>query len=185
VDRDGTLNAEVGPIRDPQELRILPGVGQGLRALTKGDFQLVVITNQAAVGRGDLSAAELERIHARLRQLLRSEGIELAAIYVCPHLPEDDCDCRKPRPGLLVRAAQDLGIRLEESWIIGDSMRDIGAGNELGMPSVLVETGWGGSDPRAAELEGKYTPSTQVEDFESAAAWILRHEARPRVRKRR
>ncbi len=183
VDRDGTLNAEVGPIRVPGDLEILPGVGEGLRALDKGDYQIVVITNQAAVGRGDLTLAQLDCIHGRLRELLRREGIEISAIYSCPHTPQAECDCRKPEPGLILQAAGDLGIRMEESWVIGDSMRDIGAGQSIGIPSILVKTGWGGADPRAAELEGKFTPAQKARDFTAASEWILRHESRPRVRR--
>jgi histidinol-phosphate phosphatase family protein len=176
LDRDGTLTAEVGPVTDPAVLRLLPGVGPALRSLRSGDFELVVITNQAAIGRGQMTTDELRCVNARLRTLLRLEGVELAGILHCPHRPEDGCDCRKPEPGLLRAAARQLRVRLDESWMIGDSTRDTGAATRAGVGAVMVSTGWAGGDPRAADVEGGPSSAKRVADLQEAAEWILSRE---------
>jgi D-glycero-D-manno-heptose 1,7-bisphosphate phosphatase len=176
LDRDGTLTAEVGPVSRPESLRLLPGVGTALHALQQGGYQLIVITNQAAVGRGLVKPGDLRRVHARLRQLLRWEGVELAAIVHCPHRPEDGCDCRKPAPGMILRTLQRFRLRPESCWVVGDSIRDLGAAANAGVPAVMVATGWAGGDPRAQDLGIDEQPVCRVGDLPRAAEWILSRE---------
>jgi histidinol-phosphate phosphatase family protein len=127
----------------------MPGVVPALRTLQHAGYALIVVSNQSAIGRGKASVEAVRSVNARLRQMLRAEGVELAGIFLCPHKPEAACDCRKPMPGLLLQARDQLGVDLAASWIVGDSTRDVGAGQAAGVRSILIETGWGGGDPAA------------------------------------
>ena len=151
LDRDGTLTAERGALGDPSKLRLLPGVGAALRLLDRAGWALVVVTNQAAVGRGALAPHDLRAVHARLRELVRAEGVELSGIFVCPHAPEERCACRKPRPGLILDAVKELGLEPRGSWLAGDTAKDVEAAHAAGVRAAVVESGWGGAErPGAA-----------------------------------
>ncbi len=141
VDRDDTIMVDVGYCRSPDDVRLLPGAAEGIQALTQSGFVVVVITNQSGVGRGFFTESDLEAVHERLRLQLRNEGAEFHAIYYCPHRPEDGCDCRKPKPGLILRAASDLGIDLGASYSIGDREWDVEAGRAAGTRTILVTNG--------------------------------------------
>jgi D-glycero-D-manno-heptose 1,7-bisphosphate phosphatase len=151
VDRDGTINEERHHLSDPDEVAVIPGSGAALaRARTELGLDIVVVTNQAEIGRGNLTAERLERIHERLRALLAADGASVDAIEVCPHRPEDGCDCRKPAPGMVVRAAARLGFRPEASFVVGDHEKDIRLGHAVGATTVLVRTGYGAEQERVA-----------------------------------
>jgi D-glycero-D-manno-heptose 1,7-bisphosphate phosphatase len=150
LDRDGTLTPEAGSHGDPEALRLLPGAAAGLRLLDQAGYALVVVTNQAAVGRGRVTPAQLRAVHARLRALVRAEGVELAGIFVCPHRPEDACACRKPRPGLVDDACVELGLVTGGSWLVGDTEKDVAAARAAGVRPALVLTGWSGRERAAA-----------------------------------
>jgi D-glycero-D-manno-heptose 1,7-bisphosphate phosphatase len=143
LDRDGTINEEVDHLADPGAVRLLPGAGAALRDLRSAGLGLIVATNQANVGRGLLSMDRLDEIHARLFELLRAEGAEVDGVYVCPHAPEDRCPCRKPRPGLALRAAADHGFEPSEAFVVGDHAVDMGLGRVIGATTMLVRTGHG------------------------------------------
>jgi D-glycero-D-manno-heptose 1,7-bisphosphate phosphatase len=148
LDRDGTLvEARHFPTR-PEELVLSVGLKQELLALQESGFQFVVATNQSGLARGLFDEAALDAMHDHLRGLLGACGIALAGIYHCPHHPEGsvthlaiDCDCRKPAPGLLLRAAADLGLDLGRSWFVGDILDDCEAGNRAGCRTILVDRG--------------------------------------------
>lgn len=148
LDRDGTLvHPRHYPAR-PRDLVLYGGIAPGLRLLQRAGFRLVVVTNQAGIARGYFGEAELTAIHARLAAALAGRGVRLDAIYHCPHHPDGTipalavrCTCRKPAPGLLLRAARELGIDLTRSWMAGDILDDIEAGNRAGCRSVLVDLG--------------------------------------------
>ncbi|WP_034388901.1 HAD-IIIA family hydrolase [Deinococcus sp. YIM 77859] len=148
LDKDGTLIPDVPYNVDPALIRLSPGVGKALRALHGAGFALVVVTNQSGVARGLFPASALEGVEARLRELLAAEGVPLAGFYACPHHPGGavaeyarDCDCRKPRPGLLRRAAAELDLDLGASWMVGDILNDVEAGRRAGCRTVLLDTG--------------------------------------------
>lgn len=153
LDRDGTINVERHYLSHPDELELLPGAAAGLRALRDMGLRLLVVTNQSAVGRGMFDLARLDAIHRRLEAMLRAEGVELDAVYACPHLPDAACACRKPLPGLARAAAADYGLDLASSFAIGDKACDVDLGRAIGAQALLVLTGHGAaaaaSQPRA------------------------------------
>jgi len=179
VDRDGTLNVQKGYIRSPQQFELIEGVGAAVRRLNDAEFRIAVVTNQPVIARGDVGEAELRRIHARMETDLGAQGGFVDRIYHCPHHPDAGfpgerpelkiaCDCRKPAPGLLLRAAAELNADLARSWMVGDSTADILAARRAGVRSILVATGEGGGD-------GKYSavPDVVVRDFPSAVDFIV------------
>jgi D-glycero-D-manno-heptose 1,7-bisphosphate phosphatase len=131
---------------------------------------LLVVTNQSGIGRGYFDRPRLEEIHARLIRLLRAEGITLDGIYVCPHLPEEGCECRKPAPGLARQAALEHGFDPRDSFLIGDKLSDIQFGRNIGAVTILTRTGYGA----AGELEGGVSPDYVVDDLIGAARIICR-----------
>jgi D-glycero-D-manno-heptose 1,7-bisphosphate phosphatase len=143
LDRDGTIIVERHYLSDPRQIEFLPGAVQGLRQMLAMGLGLVVVTNQSAVGRGFFDQAHLDSIHRRLCELLEIEGIHLEGIYSCPHTPEEDCSCRKPKPGLIERAASDLDFDLHASFVIGDKPADIEMGRQVRATTFLVCTGYG------------------------------------------
>jgi D-glycero-D-manno-heptose 1,7-bisphosphate phosphatase len=148
LDRDGTLVHPRHYPSHPKDLRLYDGIGAELRALRRMGFRLVVITNQSGLARGLFTVADLDRMHAYLRERLAAQGAWLDGIYYCPHHPDGvipglarRCDCRKPAPGMLLRAADELRLSLADSWLVGDILDDVEAGHRAGCRSVLVDLG--------------------------------------------
>jgi D-glycero-D-manno-heptose 1,7-bisphosphate phosphatase len=140
LDRDGTLIVDRNFIGDPEQVELLPGVADALRRLQDAGFALVIVTNQSGIGRGYFGEAEYQAVHARLVELLRrARGVTITAAYHCPHAPSGtECACRKPRPGLFLRARDDLGLDMARSVFIGDRWRDIAAAEHLGGRGILI-----------------------------------------------
>jgi histidinol-phosphate phosphatase family protein len=177
LDRDGTLVVERGYLSDPTDLELLPGVPGALAALRGAGYTLVVISNQSGVGRGLFPVSRVYEAMSRLRHLLREHHVELDAIYFCPHRPEAGCDCRKPEPGLLERAADDLVLDLARSFMIGDKLIDAEAGRRAGGRGVLLRTGYGRDEERRLlEPSGAGAPDAVVDDLPAAVGWILEKE---------
>jgi D-glycero-D-manno-heptose 1,7-bisphosphate phosphatase len=144
LDRDGVINENLPDhVLHLSDLHFVPGSVDALAVVARTPFRVVVVTNQAAVGRGHLSLAELEAIHSHMLSCVRSAGGRIDAIYVCPHRPEEGCDCRKPGTAMLERAAAELGVELEGSYLIGDAGSDIRAALAVGCQPILVLTGRG------------------------------------------
>ena len=163
LDRDGTINKYVGFLRDTEEFELLPGVADAIRKINSSVYLAVVVTNQPVIARGEVTYGQLESIHNKMETLLGNEGAYLDAIYFCPHHPHKgfegevpelkfDCDCRKPKPGLLLKAAEDLNIDLSQSWMIGDSESDIIAGLTAGCKTALIGNGEFGQNMTAASV---------------------------------
>ena len=168
LDRDGTIIEEQDYLSRPEQVRLLPGVGGALRRLRQMGFGLVVTTNQSGVGRGLFDEAQLTRIHQRLKELLAAEGVHLDGFYVCIHKPDDGCDCRKPKLGLLQEAAAELCFRPEDSIVIGDKDCDIEMGRRAGAVTFLVRTGYG------AQFESATAADFVVDDLAAASGSIQR-----------
>ena len=143
LDRDGTIIQERHYLSEPGQVELIPGVAKGLRQLEEMGLGLVVITNQSGIGRGYFDRARLELIHQRLGQLLEAEGVYMDGIYFCPHIPEDDCLCRKPKTGLLELAAKELNFDPRDCLVVGDKASDIKMGQRVGATTMLVRTGYG------------------------------------------
>lgn len=146
IDRDGVINRDSDQyIKRVAEWQPLPGSLEAIADLTQAGFAVVVITNQSGIGRGLFSRDALEEIHAKMRRAVEAAGGEIAGIYFCPHRPEDACECRKPKPALLLEAAADFGIALNDVAFIGDKPSDVEAALAAGARPVLVGTGeWAG-----------------------------------------
>ena len=142
LDRDGTLIEDRGYLHDPDLVRLLPGVADGLRRLRTAGFVCVVVTNQSGIGRGMFAEADYRHVHAEMLRRLTAEGAILDAAYFCPAAPAaegaDEHPDRKPSPGMLLRAAADLDLDLTRSWMIGDAPRDVEAGRRAGCRGILV-----------------------------------------------
>ena len=152
LDRDGTINKYVGFLRNIDDFELIDGVAEAIRKINESGYLAVVVTNQPVVARGEVSFEELEEIHSKMETLLGKEGAYLDAIYYCPHHPHKgyegerpelkiDCDCRKPKPGMLLKAAADFNIDLSKSWMVGDGENDIKAGINAGCKTVLLSNG--------------------------------------------
>ena len=140
LDRDGTLNPDHGYIRSPDQYELFPGVPQALAKLKQAGARLIVVTNQSGVGRGLLSIEELDVIHQKLRLLLQEAGVSLDGIYLCPHHPDERCDCRKPSTGMIDQAQRDGAVDLSRSYLIGDKARDMELAARIGARGILVTT---------------------------------------------
>ena len=157
LDRDGTINKYVGFLRDIEQFELIPGVAEAIKKINASGYLAIVVTNQPVIARGELTREELREIHNKMETLLGSEGAYLDAIYYCPHHPHKgyegeipelkiDCDCRKPKPGMLLKAAEDFNIDLVDSWMIGDGANDIKAGKAAGCKTALIVEGDYGQD---------------------------------------
>lgn len=157
LDRDGTLNIHRGFIRRADDFDLIPNAGEAVKLLNKCEYRVVVVTNQPVIARGETTFEEMRKIHAKLAMRLGECGAFLDAIYVCPHHPESgfskevvalkiDCGCRKPKTGMIDRAASDLNLDLSQSWLIGDTSMDMETAARAGLRSILVHTGEAGKD---------------------------------------
>lgn len=177
LDRDGTINVEKHFLIDPAAFEFIPGVPQALKRLQDAGYLLVVVTNQSGVARGYFGLDQVRLLHDHMETLLKKYGVELAGIYICPHHPTEgigeflkDCDCRKGKPGMLLQAAQELGIDLQRSYMVGDKDADLEAGINAGCRSLLVKTGYGCKCLENDEING----AGIVPDLPAAVEMILR-----------
>lgn len=165
LDRDGTLMQEAHYCSKPEQVRILDGVPEALRALRDAGYRLIIVTNQSGIGRGYYTLEDYAAVQARFFELLGADLIE--ATYFCPEAPEQASPRRKPAPGMVLEAARDLGLDLERSWMVGDKAVDVQCARAAAVRPILVQTGHGAAqDPTGAEFIAK--------DFASAAAYILK-----------
>ena len=149
LDRDGTINKYVGFLRDINEFELLPGVADAIRRINNSGYLTIVITNQPVIARGEVTLEELAEIHRKMETLLGAEGAYLDGIYYCPHHPKRgfvgecieykiECECRKPKPGMLLQASRDFNIDLSQSWMVGDGKHDVGAGKAAGCRTAYI-----------------------------------------------
>ena len=184
MDRDGTVCDEVGYVNHVDRVRLLPRAAAAIRAANEAGFQTVVVTNQAGVARGYFAESLVDEVHERVRELLAAEGARLDGIYCCLHHPEvgapayrKACTCRKPLPGLLERARDEMGIDLPASYMVGDSSKDLEAGHSAGTTNVLVLTGYGKGELTHQSRTWPVQPDHVADDLLDAVGWILAREA--------
>jgi D-glycero-D-manno-heptose 1,7-bisphosphate phosphatase len=138
-DRDGTIMHDAHYPKYPEQVRLLPGVGEALMACKRKGMLLVLISNQSGIGRGLITPEQAGRVHERVANCLSQFEVSLDGVYYCPHAPEERCPCRKPSPEMVLRAAADLGIDLSRSYMVGDKESDIEAGKRAGCQTILIE----------------------------------------------
>jgi D-glycero-D-manno-heptose 1,7-bisphosphate phosphatase len=169
LDRDNTINYDPGYLSDPNLVQILPYVIDGLKLLNNAGYDFIIITNQSGIGRGYYKEEDMHRVNQRILDILKSQNIFIKDIFFCPHTEEDQCMCRKPKPGLILQALEKYPtINLKTSWIIGDSLRDIFAGENLNIKGVLI-------DAETKPIEKKPTNLIYVaKNLKEAAECILK-----------
>lgn len=199
LDRDGTVSEEIGYIHpaDLPRYALLPRTAEGIKRLRDAGWLVVVLTNQSGVARGYFPASQVDAVHARMRELLAGQGAAVDGVYYCPHHPEPaapadngqlppgrvaarpvpelcfDCDCRKPKAGLALRAAAELGISLADSWMVGDKGADLGLAKNAGLKGgILVRTGYGEGTLEKLTAKGE-APKHVAADLVEAAELIL------------
>jgi D-glycero-D-manno-heptose 1,7-bisphosphate phosphatase len=184
MDRDGTVCEEVGYVNHVDRILLLPRSAAAIKAANDAGYQTVVVTNQAGVARGYFAESLVDGVHDRVREMLAEQGTRLDGIYYCPHHPEvgppayrKDCTCRKPRPGMLERARDEMGIDLDASYMVGDSAKDLGAGQRAGTTNVLVLTGYGKGELEYQSHTWSVRPDHIAADLQDAVTWILEREA--------
>ena len=185
LDRDGTVADEVGYVNHASRIRLLPGSAGAVKRIRDAGFLAVVVTNQAGVARDYFEEFVVHQANRRLVELLEQEGAALDGIYYCPHHPREgtppyrqDCQCRKPRAGMLHKAAVDLGIDLPKSYMVGDGIVDVGAARAAGVVPVLVLTGYGRGHLEHRRSRWTVEPEHIAEDLSAAVQWILERERR-------
>jgi D-glycero-D-manno-heptose 1,7-bisphosphate phosphatase len=173
LDRDGVINRNRDDyVKSHEEFEFLPGVLRALGALARRRWPVVVVSNQSAIGRGLVAASTVEAIHGWMMERVRRAGGRLAAVRYCPHAPAARCVCRKPRPGLLLAAADELNLDLARSYFVGDALSDLEAARAAGCTPVLVRTGRG--ERALSRLAGSGFEGVEVaEDLGAAVRWIL------------
>ncbi|MBK1441564.1 HAD family hydrolase [Parapedobacter sp. ISTM3] len=185
LDKDGTLIRDVPYNADPAKIELLAGVADGLRQLGTLGYSFFVVTNQAGVAKGYFREEALLGVEKKLQQLLSSSGVVLSGFYYCPHHPEGTvksytriCRCRKPMPGMLLQAAATYGISLGDSWMVGDILDDVEAGNRAGCKTVLID---GLRRERKNVLNEHQRPSYIADSFTQAANLIIKSTSHGKV----
>ena len=180
MDRDGTLIEESGYLSELSRLVFFPYSVDAVRQLNRGGFAVVVITNQAGIARGIVTEAFVATAHQHIAARMAAGGAHIDAFYHCPHHPHGTipalritCECRKPMPGLITRAAADLDLDLSRSFMVGDRLHDLEAGRTAGTGTVLVRTGYGAADERIENPTIR--PHAVADNLAGAAAWILQN----------
>jgi D-glycero-D-manno-heptose 1,7-bisphosphate phosphatase len=173
LDRDGTINEEMGYINHLSRFVLLPQALPAIRRLNEAGLKVVVVTNQSGAARGYFPASLVDEVHAHLKQLLAARGAHLDGIYACLHGPDAGCACRKPRPTLIQQAARDLDLDLARSYGVGDRYKDIETAANAGVKGILVLTGYGRGEYDYLRDSQPAQPVHVADDLLDAAEWIL------------
>ena len=173
LDRDGTINEQMGYINHLSRLVLLPRSAPGIRLLNQAGLTVIIITNQSGAARGYFPLSLVDQVNAHLQNLLAAEGAKIDAVYACTHGPRDGCPCRKPKPGLIQQAAQDLNLDLSRSYLVGDRYLDLETATNAGVKSILVLTGYGRGEYEHFAHTWPKQPAFVASDLQAAAAWIL------------
>ena len=181
LDRDGTINEEVGYLDRLEKLRLVPGAAEAIRLINESGMKVIVVTNQSGVARGMFDESFVDQVHRRLAQMLGEEGASLDGVFFCPHHPTEgrgrylvSCDCRKPAPGLLLRAADERSLAPKRSTMRGDTLKDIEAGARVGAQGILVRTGYGAEAAGALETAARPRRMSPGEERPRPAELIIR-----------
>lgn len=173
LDRDGTICEEMGYVNHLDRLRIFPYAAEAIRRLNDAGTPVIVITNQSGVARGIFPERLVHEVHEKMTAELAAANARIDAIYFCPHKSEDACECRKPHPGLLERAAREHALDLRASWVVGDRYADIEMGHTAGSRGMLVMTGYGRGEYELHRSSWPQQPDLLAENLEEAVRLIL------------
>lgn len=171
IDRDGTMAEDVNYCCCPEDLKLFLSTAKAIKLLNQNGLKVIVVTNQSGIARGYLTEEIVTKIHDKMENELTKEGAHVDAIYYCPHHPDDGCDCRKPKPGLILRAAKEHHIDLQHSFVVGDLQIDIDLGKAVGCKTILI-----GTPPPMKD--GVTKPDVVVSDLLKAAQAILTNQGR-------
>ncbi len=180
LDRDGTINTDIGYLNHPDQVELIPRAGAAIRLLNAAGFKTIVITNQAGIARGLIQEQRVPDIHQKLVNLLKEDGARIDGFYYCPHHPEGviekyriECQCRKPLPGMVRRAVNDFGIDLSCSFVIGDKSCDVELAHTVGAKAIMVMTGYGRIEFDRHTQAMLTPPDHTAADLYDAVQWIL------------
>ena len=178
LDRDGTINEEMGYINHIDRFVLMPGAAAAIRSINESDLKAVVVTNQSGVARGYFPKEFIDQVHQKMSDLLEEEGAFLDGIYTCTHAPpskgeSEGCGCRKPKIGLMKLAAQELNLDLEKSYVVGDRFKDVEMARNAGAKAILVLTGYGKGELEFLGPSSKVQADFVAEDLAEAVEWIL------------
>jgi len=174
VDRDGTIAEEVGYLNHSSRFRIFPFVAGAIRRLNEAAWPVVVVTNQSGVGRSYFPESLVREVHELMQRQLSEAGATIDAVYYCPHASTDNCSCRKPRTGMLERAAREHSLDLRRSYVVGDRYGDVELARNAGARGILVRTGYGEGELAWHSAEWPNQPDFVAKDLAEATDWILR-----------
>lgn len=179
IDRDGTLIKDIPYNSNPSLITLEYYAAEMLQILKQRNFLNIIISNQSGIAKGFFTADDVNKMHEEIQQKLLADNVQLDAFYFCPHFSEGaikefaiDCECRKPKPGLLYKASQDLNIDLKSSWMIGDILNDVEAGNAAGCKTILIENG----NETEWIINPERKPTYIAKDLEQTTKFILKHE---------
>ena len=167
LDRDGTMAKDVNYCARPEDFELFPDTAKAIKLLHEHAFKVIVVTNQSGIARGYFTEETLAQIHEKMKEELAKEGAWVDDIYYCPHHPDDNCDCRKPKPKMVLQAAKEYDIDLKHSFVVGDLEIDIGLGKAVGCHTILISTNPGYDDQK------QETPDYITSDLYQAARWIV------------
>ena len=180
IDRDGTINEQMGYINHISRFVLLPGTAEGIRLLNRHQYLAIIVSNQSGVARGYFPMELIDRVHAHLKDLLAKEGANIDGIFFCPHYPRGivpeysvECDCRKPRTGLVQKACEEFDIDMENSYVIGDRCSDIELAERSNLQGIMVRTGYGLGDIEYVLPHKPFNPQHIARDLLHAIRWII------------
>jgi histidinol-phosphate phosphatase family protein len=172
LDRDGTINKDSPDhIKAWDEFHFFPNSKEGIKLLNDNGFRIIIITNQSVIARGMVTREELDIIHNKLLDELKEYGCKIQGIYYCPHHPDDGCNCRKPNPGLLLKAAEENDIDTSKCYMVGDRMMDVEAGKKVKCKTILISSGLGINEINKINKKPDYI----AEDLLDASKWIVKN----------
>lgn len=176
VDRDGTINVDGPYLADPDKFEMYPGVGEGIKKLKENGFKIIVITNQSGIARGYFTEDDLAKVHNKMKKEFQKFNVELDGIYYCPHHPDDNCSCRKPQTELFEKAINEHDIDVKKSYMLGDKIQDVEAGEKIGVKTILISVSITNEKKIRQNNTATHTPNYIATDFSKAVNWILNIE---------
>jgi D-glycero-D-manno-heptose 1,7-bisphosphate phosphatase len=183
LDRDGTINEQMGYINHISRFVLLPGIGEAIRQLNQNGFLVIIVSNQSGVARGYFPVDLVYQVHDRMREELRKQGAHIDGIFFCPHHPRGvvreyacECTCRKPGTGMIEQALKEFPVDVKRSYVVGDKYSDLEMGRRCGIPSILVETGYGKGEAAYIMPRKAWPPDSIAADLLEAVHWILERE---------